>query len=259
MAGARERTIAALRAHGFLAPEAEADALLEAARRDEAELEDLVARRTQGEPLAWVTGWVDFCGLRLSISPGIFVPRPHTEALARRAAELLSSGGVAVDLCTGCGAVAAVLAAQHPRATVLATDIDPAAVACAQRNGIDALQGDLDAPLPPSLRGRVDVITAVVPYVPTEELHLLPRDVIAHEPPTVLDGGPRGTGVLRRVVHAAPSWLRRRGRLLLELGGDQATELTPVLTDVGFSEVQVHPDEEGQLRFVEATRTRWER
>lgn len=193
-----------------------------------------------------------FCGVLVRVDPVVFVPRPHTEALARRAAELLPEEGIAVDLCTGSGAVAAVLVATHPRATVVGTDIDPVAVACARRNGVEALEGDLDEPLASELRWRVDLITAVVPYVPTEELHLLPRDVRAHEPRHALDGGPGGTTGLVRAAEAATRWLRPGGAVLLELGGDQAAAMTRTMTDLGFSGVRVHADDEGQDRAIEA-------
>jgi release factor glutamine methyltransferase len=137
---------------------------------------------------------------------------------------------------------------------VVATDVDPAAVACARRNGVSALLGNLDEPLSPSLRGRVDVMTAVVPYVPTEELHLLPRDVLANEPRRALDGGRRGTTVLVRAAEAAARWLHPSGGVLLELGGDQAGEVTTTLADVGLSEIRVHRDGEGQDRAIEARR-----
>ncbi|MGH9231450.1 MAG: methyltransferase [Acidimicrobiales bacterium] len=143
----------------------EESAQLVAAARDGAELEALVARRTAGEPLAWLVGAVTFCGIRVTVHPGVYVPRRHTEALARRAAAVLPDGGVAVDLCTGSGAIACVLRARSPSATVVATDLDPAAVTCARENGVDALVGDLDDPLPSALLGAVDVMTAVVPYV----------------------------------------------------------------------------------------------
>jgi release factor glutamine methyltransferase len=252
--GERARAISALAAAGFLAAEAEADALLAASSTGSRSLDELLARRVEGEPLAWITGSVVFCGITLRVDPGVFVPRPQTEALAHRAVELLPDDGIAVDLCTGSGAVAAVLADVHPLATVLGTDIDPVAVACAAKNGVQALEGDLDEPLPPSLRGRVDLITAVVPYVPTEELHLLPRDVRAHEPLRALDGGPRGTTALVRAAQAAARWLGPDGSVLLELGGDQAGEMTRVLTDLGFVDVRMHTDEDGQDRAIEARR-----
>lgn len=217
-------------------------------------IEELIARRLRGEPLAWIIGSVSFYGIRVHVDPGVFVPRPHTETLTRGAISLLPDDGIAVDLCTGSGAVAAVLGSAHPGATVVATDIDPVAVACARRNGVHGLVGDLDEPLSPSLRGRVDVMTAVVPYVPSEELHLLPRDVLAYEPRRALDGGPRGTTMLVRAAGAAWRWLRPGGRVLLELGGDQAGELTTTLANSGFSGIRVRRDADGQERAIEARR-----
>jgi len=235
-------------------PGAEADALLEASSHGVGPIEELLARRLGGEPLAWIVGWVRFCDARVRVDPGVFVPRPQTEALARRAVALLPTDGIAVDLCAGSGAVAVVLATARPRATVIATDVDPAAVACARRNGVEALMGDLDEPLPPALRRSVDVVTAVVPYVPTEELHLLPRDVLAYEPRRALDGGPRGTVVLERAARAATRWLRPGGSVLLELGGEQADELSATMADAGLSAIRVHRDEEGRDRAIEARR-----
>ena len=237
----RERVLRTLEMGGFVAPGAEADALLEASSEGVGPIEDLVARRLRGEPLAWITGWVRFCGLRVRVDRGVFVPRPHTEALARRAVDLLPAAG-------------AVLGSARPSASVVATDLDPVAVACAQRNGVHALVGDLDGPLPPSLRERVDVLTAVVPYVPTEELHLLPSDVVANEPRLALDGGHRGTTVLVRAAEAAARWLRPGGTVLLELGGDQAGEVGTKLADLGLSEIRVHQDGDGRDRAIEARR-----
>jgi release factor glutamine methyltransferase len=241
---------------GCIAPRAEADALVTASNEGAGSIEELVARRLRGEPLAWITGSVRFCGVRIRVDPGVFVPRPHTQALALRAVSLLPAAGIAVDLCTGTGAVAAVLGSARPRAAVVATDVDPVAVACARRNGVRALVGDLDEPIPPSLRGNVDVMTAVVPYVPTEELHLLPRDVFANEPRLALDGGPRGTTVLVRAAEAAVRWLRPGGSVLLELGGHQAGEVATTLADLDLWEFRVHQDGDGQDRFVEAATTR---
>ncbi|MFN2525807.1 MAG: class I SAM-dependent methyltransferase [Actinomycetota bacterium] len=250
----RTRVIDALIGGGCIAPHEEAEALLSAASEGVGPIDELIARRLRGEPLAWITGWVIFCGLRLQVDPSVFVPRPHTERLALRAASLLPPHGTAVDLCTGCGAVAAVLTATHPKATVVATDIDPVAAACARGNGVRALVGDLDEPLPATLLGRVDLMTAVVPYVPTEEFHLLPRDVRAHEPATALDGGEGGTRVLLRAAEAAGRWLRRGGSVLLELGGDQAAVVAEALLRAGVSEIRLHRDEDGEARAIEGRR-----
>jgi release factor glutamine methyltransferase len=248
----RLRVVHALAKGGCVAPGAEADALLGASSEGGEPIEELIARRLRGEPLAWIVGSVRFCGLRVAVDPGVFVPRPHTEALALRAVSLLPDDGIAVDLCTGSGAVAAVLGSAHPVADVVATDVDPAAVACARRNGVRAIVGSLDEPLSPSFRGCVDVVTAVVPYVPTEELHLLPRDVLDHEPRLALDGGRRGTTLLVRAAEAAARWLSPGGSVLLELGGDQAGELATTLAAAGLSQLRVHRDAEGQDRAIEA-------
>jgi release factor glutamine methyltransferase len=239
----------ALSAAGCLAPAGEADALVAAAADGIGPIEALVARRTSGEPLAWVVGWTTFFGNRVAVDPGVFVPRPHSELLTRLAIERLPDRRVAIDLCTGTGAVALAMAAARPGATIIATDVDPAAVANARRNGVDAVVGDLDQPLA-SMRSRADVVTAVAPYVPSGDLRFLPRDVLANEPVGALDGGPRGTDVARRAVAAAARLLRHGGTVVLEVGGDQAGEVTHAMTAAGFAAIGVHQDEEGHDRAV---------
>jgi release factor glutamine methyltransferase len=252
--GDRDRVARALAHGGCVAPAAEAAALFEASAGGLGTVDELVARRLRGEPLAWITGWVSFCGLRIHVEPGVFVPRPHTEALARRAAEVLPETGRAVDLCTGTGAVAAVMQAARPRAEVVATDIDGNAIVCARGNGVRAIRGDLDGPLPGSFRGTVDLVTAVVPYVPQEELHLLPRDVLAHEPRRSLDGGPGGTAVLVRAADAAARLLAPGGRVLLEIGGVQADAVAPAFAALGLATIRVHRDADGRDRAIEGRR-----
>ncbi|MCU1371825.1 MAG: methyltransferase [Ilumatobacteraceae bacterium] len=237
---------------GFLAPTAEAAELSAAADGDEDQLRAFVQRRTSGEPLAWITGTTVFCGETILVHPGVYVPRPQTQAMAEAAVARLPPGGTAVDLCTGSGAIAVVLSRRQPSAQVMATDLDPAAVACARANGVDAHQGDLAQPLPPEMTGRADVVTAVVPYVPTESLHLLQRDVRAHEPTAALDGGPGGTEVLDRAVEAASRILSPGGWLLLELGGNQPAHLEPSLRARAFDRIEVRTDEEGDPRSIEA-------
>jgi release factor glutamine methyltransferase len=103
------------------------------------------------------------------------------------------------------------------------------------------------------MRGHVDVVVAVVPYVPTRELPLLQRDTFTFEGTLAYDGGSDGTEILRRVVEESPSWLRSEGTLLLELGGDQADLLSGDLERHGFTDVAVLADEDGDVRGVEAT------
>jgi release factor glutamine methyltransferase len=240
----------ALAEAGCVAAGEEADELIQAASGDPAVLEDLVSRRSDGEPIAWLTGAVTFCGVSLSVQPGVYVPRWQTEPLARRAATLLAPAGVAVDLCTGAGAIAAVLAAAVPTARVLATELDGNAVRCARRNGVEVLEGFLDDPLPRALEHRVDVMTAVVPYVPTASLRLLPRDVQAFEPRIALDGGVDGMDLLAQVVRSSARWLSPGGRLLLELGGDQAAPMQALLRESGFVGVDVMTDQAGDPRAI---------
>jgi release factor glutamine methyltransferase len=235
---------------GCVAPEEEARELTAAAGGRPARLRELIARRTAGEPLAWLTGRVRFCGETIAVPAGVFVPRAHTAGLAREAVRRLPERGLAVDLCTGSGAVAAVLARRRPWARVVATDIDPFAVAAARVNGVEAYAGDMTAGLPGGTTGRVDVVSAVVPYVPTAELHLLARDVLAYEPLRALDGGPEGMLLLVRAAREAARLLRRGGSLLLELGGDQAGLLRPHLDALGYRDVQVARDEDGDVRAV---------
>jgi release factor glutamine methyltransferase len=251
---ARARVVDSLARGGFVSPDAEADVLIAAAEEGVGPLDELVRRRLAGEPLGWITGSILFCGTSIRVRPGVFVPRPHTETLAIRASALLSDDGTCVDLCTGSGAVAVVVMAAHPGATVVGTDIDPVAVACARENGVDARLGDLDDPLPHSLHGRVDVMTAVVPYVPTEALHLLPRDVLAHEPRHALDGGDGGTAMLARAAEAAARLVRPGGSVLLELGGTQAKPVAAWLRALRFEAIDVHRDDDGFDRALEARR-----
>jgi release factor glutamine methyltransferase len=218
-----------------------------------ARLDTLVARRLTGEPLAWITGRVTFCGEEIRVSPGVYVPRWHSERLARRAVERLPLAGVAVDLCTGAGAIARTLAVARPGARVVGTEVDEGAAACARANGVEVYQGDLFGPVPPTLAGSVDVVVGVVPYVPTPALGLLPRDTLAFESPLAYDGGPDGTAILRRVVAGSPRFLRPGGALLLELGGEQADLLGDDLDRRGFVDVGVLVDEEGDVRGIEAT------
>jgi release factor glutamine methyltransferase len=246
-----------LAAAGCVSAAAEARWLVEEAP-DPPALRAMVARRVAGEPLQYVIGWAPFGRLRLQVGAGVFVPRPETEGLADRAATRLRAAGpqpVAVDLCTGSGAIACFLAAEVPGARVLATELDPVALAWARpntgRHGVELLAGDLDAPLPGELAGRVDVLCANVPYVPSGAIPTLPRDVRDHEPRVALDGGPDGLDVLRRVAARAGHWLAPGGFLLCEIGEDQGEAAAALLAGAGLAEIAVLPDMAGGDRVVE--------
>jgi release factor glutamine methyltransferase len=211
-----------LRRAGCVFAEDEA-ALIAATARTPRERDLMARRRCAGLPLQHVLGWARFCGLRLRVDPGVFVPRPRSEFLARQASALAPPTGVAVDLCCGTGALGAVLARDHPRLTLHAADIDPAAAACARHNlpRAHVHQGDLFAALPADLAHRVDVLVANVPYVPSGHIELLPPEARDHEDHRALDGGADGLDLVRRVSAHAPAWLSPGGHLLVEVGRDQ--------------------------------------
>lgn len=235
-----------LRAAGCVFAEDEAALLFEAAAGDEERLERMLAAREHGEPLEQLVGWVAFGGLRLEVAPGVFVPRRRTELLAEQSLARLPEGGTAVELCCGVGAVAAVLARSGRAAELYAADVDPAATRIARHNLGDAasvLTGDLHDPLPRRLAGRVDVIAANAPYVPTAEIAFMPREARDHEPLVALDGGPDGADVHRRIVAEAPRWLAPGGWLLIEAGREQSAITAAAMTAVGLQTEVIADDE----------------
>ena len=243
--------VARLAAAGCVAPAEEAAELLHDAP-DAGELEARLQRREAGEPLEWITSRVVFGGVALHVERGVYVPRRQTEELARRAAALLPERGVAVDLCTGSGAVAAWLQHAVPASFVVGVERDPASARCAARNGVPVVVGDLAESL--HALASVDVVTAVAPYVPTAARALLPSDVQRHEPRRAHDGGDDGLAVVRRVVEHAGVLLRPGGHLLLELGGDQDQALAPDLARHGLDTVTAWYDDDGDLRGLCAGR-----
>ncbi|WP_329430705.1 putative protein N(5)-glutamine methyltransferase [Streptosporangium sp. NBC_01495] len=262
-----------LRAAGCVFAEDEARLLIATARTP-SDLAAMVDRRIAGLPLEHVLGWAEFCGLRIAVDTGVFVPRRRTEFLVHQAVALahrtagpddrpaplprpaavpvgpsvpsapfVSSGPsgpgdlavpagqalrprIVVDLCCGSGAVGAALVAALDRVELHAVDIDPAAVRCARRNvaGGRVYEGDLYEPLPTTLRGRVDILTANAPYVPTGAIGLLPPEARVHEPRVALDGGADGLEIQRRVTAAAALWLAPGGHLLIETSERQAPQ-----------------------------------
>jgi release factor glutamine methyltransferase len=222
-------------------------ALLLDASSSPGDLDSRVARRVAGEPLEQILGWAEFCGLRVLVAPTVFVPRRRTELVVREAARLVGPGGVVVDLCCGTGAVGLAVVAQVPGVQLHAADLDPAAVACARRNvepvGGHVHEGDLDAPLPVDLRGRVDVITANAPYVPTDEVAFMPSEARDHEARVALDGGADGLDLHRRIAALAPGWLRPGGHLLVETSERQADRTAEAFVHHGLTAHVVTDDD----------------
>jgi release factor glutamine methyltransferase len=237
--------VARLRDAGCVFAEDEARILGEAATSD-AHLEAMVRRRAAGDPLEHIVGWSEFAGLRIAVGPGVFVPRRRTELLAAEAAARCRPGSVVVELCCGAGAVAAVLAAAVADLELYAADIDPAAVGYARRNlgaARAVLVGDLFDALPVSLRGRLDVVVANAPYVPTDAIAMMPPEARDHEPLVALDGGSDGLDIHRRIAVATPDWLAPGGCLLIETGEGQAPIATALFAGCGLAARVVRSDE----------------
>lgn len=225
-----------LRAAGCVFAEDEAALLLSEAK-DEAHLSAMVERRVEGLPLEQVMGWAVFCGLRVTVAPGVFVPRRRSELLVYEAAKLARPDDIVVDVGCGSGALGMALRATAPGIKLYATDIEMAAVACARgnlRGAGQVFRGDLLAGLPDGLRGRVNLILANAPYVPTGSLQFMPAEARLYEPQITLDGGADGHDVQRRVAAAARDWLAADGKIIMETSERQAAETTAILAAQGF-------------------------
>jgi release factor glutamine methyltransferase len=248
---------ARLRAAGCVFAEEEAE-LLASAAATRADLDAMIERRAAGQPLEHVVGWAEFCGLRISVGPGVFVPRRRSELLVRQAIDVARAprpGGdparvarrVVLDLCCGSGAIGVAVVAALGSAELHAADLEPTAAACARANvaavGGQVYQGDLYGPLPGTLRGRVDVLVVNAPYVPTAEIALLPSEARLHEPTVALDGGTDGVAIHRRVAAEAAAWLGPGGRLLIETSERQAALTAAAVTAGGLVPAVVSDDD----------------
>lgn len=257
--------VARLRAAGCVFAEAEAALLTEAAAETGADLDVLVARRVSGTPVEHLLGWAEFHGIRVGVTPGVFVPRQRTGFLVDEAVAAVRAAGIArpvvLDLCCGSGALAMAfatsLAADRMPVDLVAADIEPAAIVCARRNlgAWHALvyEGDLFEPLPVDLRGRVDILLCNTPYVPTDMIARMPPEARDHEPRRALDGGVDGLDILRRVAEAAPTWLAPGGHLLVEESDEQAPVAADILRAHGLA-AEVRSSEEYYATAVIARR-----
>jgi release factor glutamine methyltransferase len=244
-ASASDGVVERLRAAGCVFAEDEAVLLREASGGDPMLLESMVARREGGEPLEVLVGWAEFRGMRIAVASGVFVPRRRTGVLVTQALPFAKPGTIAVELCAGVAAVAAALIAEAPGVEVWAAEIDPVAVEVARRN-VDpfrVVEGDLYAPLPAGLRGRVGILIANAPYVPTDEIALMPAEARDHEPLVALDGGADGLDIQRRVIAGAAEWLAPGGVLLIETSERQAPATVALMRRAGLTARAVHDDE----------------
>ncbi|HEY0118269.1 MAG TPA: putative protein N(5)-glutamine methyltransferase [Cellulomonas sp.] len=249
--------VAALRAAGCVFAEDEAALLLEAAASDE-DLVAMLARRVAGEPLEHVVGWAGFDGLRVAVEPGVFVPRRRSEALVAVAAGLVGPGATVLDLCCGSGALGLAVATRVPGVRLHAADVDPVAVGVARRNlapvGGVVHEGDLFAALPPALAGTFDLVVANVPYVPHDELALMPREARDFEPAAALDGGGDGLDLLRRVASGVRTWLAPGGSVVTEANPAQAPAALAALVSGGLVARAVAAEDDDETAVLVGTR-----
>jgi release factor glutamine methyltransferase len=238
----RDAVVATLRSAGCVWAEDEARLLLAEASSHE-HLETLIGRRCAGEPLEHVVGWAELCGIRVRVAPGVFVPRRRTELLAFTALSLVPrTDAVVVDACCGSGAIGAVLLRRFPDLVLHATEVDAEAAEIARTNLPTASvhEGDLLATLPERLRGRIDLVVANAPYVPTAAIATLPPEARAHEPRVAYDGGADGLAVHRRLAAEARDWLVPTGAVVVEAAERQAVASAAAFAAQGFSTRVLH-------------------
>lgn len=241
-----------LRAAGCVFAEDEARILVDVADTED-ELEQFVVRRVGGEPLEYVLGAAEFGGLSIAVAPGVFVPRQRSLLLVETVIGLATPAATILDLCCGSGAIAAVLAARLPEATIAAADIDPAAIACARRNHAGPVyQGDLFDALPAEMRGTLDIVVCNAPYVPTAAIATMPPEARDHEFRATLDGGRDGLDLLRTVAVAAPTWLSQPGHLVMEVGDSQVDSASAIFAQAGFTPTIRTDEERGAIAITGA-------
>lgn len=251
-------------------------------------LESMVSRREAREPMAYILGVKEFWSLSFTVSPDVLIPRPDTETLVETilekiscqfsvsSAELLDSETqhstlntknsklTIVDLGTGSGAIALALAVELPHALIYAIDRSPGACRIARRNitalglasRVRCIRGDLLEPIRTvNAGGGCDLIVSNPPYVPSGECGTLSPEITIYEPVEAIDGGPDGLYYYRRIIEAAPTYLREGGWLVLEVGDGQAPAVTALIRDsAGFGSVETRPDVAGCDRVVCAQR-----
>ncbi len=228
-----------------------------------ARMRELVQRRAQSEPVAYLVGHREFFSLDFHVTQDTLVPRPDTETLVMAvldAAKPIAEPKI-LDLCTGSGCVAVSVAKNCPASQVTATDISPAALKIAQENAkkhqvsqrVQFESGDLFTPLPSAL--PFDIIASNPPYIATTELETLAQDIRKFEPRIALDGGPDGLDIVRRIIVAAPDYLSPGGWLFLEISPEQGEMTQKLLVAQGaFTEIGVKKDLAGRVRVVHGRR-----
>jgi release factor glutamine methyltransferase len=242
-------------------------------RKTSGRISRLIKRRALGEPVQYIIGKVEFLGLDIRVGKGVLIPRPETELLAEEAIKAVSTQQSAcnkknslikhqtsrsfLDLCTGSGCIALVLAKEFPDALVYATDISQRALKYAKENAgingiknITFLKGSLFEPLKKHL--KFDLITANPPYIKKLDIPGLQREVRDWEPINALDGGPDGLDFYRQIFAPAPEYLRENGSILVELGFGQSEAVEEIAENNGFRNITVLKDFAGIDRILKA-------
>jgi release factor glutamine methyltransferase len=238
--------VTSLRSAGCVFAEEEAQLLFSAAET-EVELSLMIDRRKSGIPLEQILGWAEFCGLRVAIETGVFIPRHRTEFLVSQAISLSRPNSVVLDLCCGSGAIGLAMISFLPHIKLYAADIDPVAVRCAHLNLAPfrgkVFESDLFESIPKELKGNIEILIANAPYVPTEAIEMLPRESRIYETRVSLDGGGDGLEVQRRIAATAPQWLTPKGFLLVETSEKQASNTAKIFMLNGLKSRIVSSDE----------------
>jgi release factor glutamine methyltransferase len=221
----------------------------------------LIARRRAFEPIAYILAEKEFYGRVFQVDRRVLVPRPDTEilidvALARTRPRSLSAR--TLDLCTGSGCVAVTLACERPTWQVTGADISAAALEVARSNALAAgavwgvrwIESDLFSALP--ARERFELITANPPYIPTAEMASLSKDIRDYEPHLALDGGADGLSFYRRIIKEALNFLTSGGVLALEIGWNQAKDVSTLLAESGYEDIQIAQDYGSRDRVASA-------
>lgn len=239
-------------------------------------LRQLILRRSRHEPLQYIIGTVNFCGLELKVEPAVLIPRPETELLAEMGREYLQSlvlpdacardagsetrtgsgNPLAIDFGTGSGCLAIVLAVACPRAQVIAIDVSEAALNVARENALRHNVADrvrfvcADSLTALSGQAKADLVITNPPYIPTDQIPALQPEISQYEPRVALDGGSDGLTVFAKLAHEARGVLRDGGLFMAEFGDGQEATLYQMFTRAGWHAVEVKPDESGRARFL---------
>ena len=238
-------------------------------QEEEALYRSFLERRRKREPLAYILGHQEFMGLDFSVSPSVLIPNQDTETLAEEALRGLKAGDRILDLCTGSGCILLSLLHYCPGASGTGTDLSAAALSVARENGLRLgmaeraswMRGDLFEALnnteaealgEPDPAGPFDLIVSNPPYIRTEVIKTLEPEVKSAEPYMALDGGKDGLDFYRRIAREAPAYLKKGGRLLLEIGFDQGQAVPDLLSGRGFTDVRVIKDYADNARVVSA-------